>query len=357
MKDFFSRTLLDSIASCAFGLKVDSFEKPENEFFINSKIAVNLSTAKQFFKIVLMSNLPSVASAFGISLMDRKVESSFQSTVLDTMKIRKAKNIVRPDMINLMMELRKGTLNEPSDEKVNDTEGYATVQEIEVGKTNVNRTLNDDEITAQCFIFLAGGFEATSNVLMFASYELMTNPDLQQKLYEEIVETNRQLGGKRINYDELQKMKYLDQVVSETLRKWPPASSVDRVCGRDYVLRVNDSVTVNIEKGSICLLPIYGIHYDPKYFPEPEKFYPERFSDENKRNIVSGSFIPFGLGPRNCIGSRFALMEVKAVLYYLLLKFSFEPNEKTEIPLKLKKVLTAMMPENGLHLELKPRKN
>lgn len=309
MKDFFSRTLLDSIASCAFGLKVDSFAQPENEFFLNSKIAVNLSTAKQFFKIVLMSTLPSIASAFGVSLMDKKVEKSFQNTVLDTMKVRKEKNIVRPDMINLMMELRRGTLTQSDEKAKNEPEGYATVQEIEVGKTTVNRTLNDDEITAQCFIFLAGGFEATSNVLMFASYELMTNPDVQQKLYNEVVAMDQQLGGKRINYDEIQKMKYLDQVVSETLRKWPPAGSLDRVCGRDYVLRVNDTLTVNMEKGSICLLPIYGIHNDPKYFPEPEKFDPERFSDENKGNIVSGSYAPFGVGPRNCIGATF-IMEV-----------------------------------------------
>lgn len=302
MNDFFSRVLIDSIASCAFGLKVDSFAEPNNEFFTNTKLAIDFTSLKQFFKVVFLNSIPFIARVLGISLMDKSVATTFRNTVLDTMEIRKEKNIIRPDMINLMMELREGTLKHQLDEKTKEKEGFATVEESEIGKTSVNRTLNDDELVAQCFIFLSGGSDTSANVLMFTAYELMINQDIQQRLYEEIAEMDQQLGGKRINYDALQRMKYLDQVVCESLRKWPPAGQVDRVCVKDYVLRIDDNVNINIEKGSTCLFPIYGIHHDPKYFADPEKFDPDRFNDENKNNIVSGSYIPFGIGPRSCIG-------------------------------------------------------
>lgn len=105
----------------------------------------------------------------------------------------------------------------------------------------------------------------------------------------------------------------------------------------------------------MILYPIYSIQHDEKYFPKPEKFDPERFSDENKHTIKPGTYVPFGIGPRNCIGSRFALMEIKVILFYLLLNFSLEPNEVTQIPLKMKRTIV-MTTEKGVNLELKPRK-
>lgn len=94
---------------------------------------------------------------------------------------------------------------------------------------------------------------------MFVAHELAINPDIQQKLYEEIVETNEQLGGKHITYDVLQKMKYLDQVFCETLRKWPFLPDFDRVCVKDYVYDDENGLKFNKEKGVAVRFPIYGI--------------------------------------------------------------------------------------------------
>lgn len=151
------------------------------------------------------------------------------------------------------------------------------------------------------------GFDTSSTALTFAAYELTRNPDIQQKLYEEIVETHEKLDGKRLTYDVLQKMKYMDQVVCETLRIWPPAVQVDRVCTKDYHYDDGNELKFDVEKGKALIIPIYGIQMDPKYFPEPDKFEPERFSDENKDSIVPGTYMPFGIGPRNCIGKRIEL--------------------------------------------------
>lgn len=95
-------------------------------------------------------------------------------------------------------------------------------------------------------------------------------------------------------------MRYLDQVICEAFRKWPPAVQINRVCVKYYAYDDGNKMSFKIEKGIPCLLPIYGFHHDEKYFPEPDKFDPDRFSDENKSNILPGTYIPFGIGPRNC---------------------------------------------------------
>lgn len=128
------------------------------------------------------------------------------------------------------------------------------------------------------------------------------NPDVQQKLYEEVAETHKNLGGKKLTYEAVQKMKYMDMVISETLRLWPPAPSTDRLCVKDYY-HDDGQCKFKVEKGTGLQIPIIGLHHDGKYWDDPKKFNPERFSDENKDNIVPGTYLPFGVGPRNCIVS------------------------------------------------------
>lgn len=144
----------------------------------------------------------------------------------------------------------------------------------------------------------------------------------------------------------------------------------------------NDSLT--IEKGQKLIIPIYSLHYDPKYYTDPELFDPERFSSEEKAKRVNGTYLPFGDGPRICIGirfyrkslrkvqtiilrsktfifmyiiiiigKRFAEMEMKLGLSEILSKFEVEPCEKTEIPIKFSKKSIVAIPENGIWLRFK----
>lgn len=192
--------------------------------------------------------------------------------------------------------------------------------------------------------------------MSFMAYELVCNPDIQQKLYNEVVTINEELGGKKITYEKIQSMKYLDQTVCEALRKWPPAPITDRLCVKDYDLKL-DGKTLHMNANDVCFVPIWSFHRDPKYFPNPEKFEPERFSEENRGNIDPDTYLPFGVGPRNCIGSRFALMEMKTFFYYLLLNFSFEANSKTQIPLEFDNIPFDIKTKIGIWLSLKPRNN
>lgn len=95
-------------------------------------------------------------------------------------------------------------------------------------------------------------------------------------------------------------------IVLESLRRWTPAAFTDRRCIKRYVIppvKPNEKV-VEIEPGQVVAIPLHCIHMDDKYFPEPQRFDPERFSDENKHNIKPGTYNPFGVGPRNCIGRK-----------------------------------------------------
>lgn len=133
--------------------------------------------------------------------------------------------------------------------------------------------------------------------MTFVAYELIRNPDIQKKLQNEIDDMNESLNGKALTYEDIQKMKYMDQVVSECLRMHPPAPIVDRSCAKDFELEY-DGRKLLIEKGRNFYIPIYAIHRNPKYFPDPDKFDPERFNDENKSKINRDAYMPFGVGPR-----------------------------------------------------------
>lgn len=320
MKDLFSRYTNDVIASCAFGIKINSLTDPNNEFYVKGKTIMDFSGIKKIAKMIIMNKLPALAIALKMKMLDPFFSDTFKNMVLETMEVRKSHNIFRPDMIQLLMQVRDGTLkHQKTDEKSKEKEGFATVEESHVGQVSVNRKWNDDEIVAQCFLFFLAGFDTSSTLLTFSSYELVANPEIQQKLYEEICEVNDQLDGKRINYDTLQKMKYLDQFICEVLRKWPPAGQVDRVCVKDgYTFNNDDGLRFKVEKGTTFIIPIFGIQHDPAYFPEPDKFDPERFSDENKDNIQPGTYIPFGIGNANVISSLYChfLLVIILFIYY-----------------------------------------
>lgn len=150
-------------------------------------------------------------------------------------------------------------------------------------------------------IFILGGFNAVPTSQSFMAHEIAVNQDVQEKLFTEIKSVNDQLAGQSITYEVLQTMKYMDMVVCETLRKWAVLPVSDRSVSKPYVIELRNGKKIHLKVGDSVLIPIAGYHMDPQYFKNPEVFDPERFSDENKKNIIPGSYMPFSIGPRNCV--------------------------------------------------------
>jgi cytochrome P450 family 9 len=303
-KELAQKFTVDNIASCGFGIEVNSFKNPDNDFLRIARKVTDFTSFKVAIKFFAYMAFPKVMKALKIRIMDKESCDFFQTALFDTMKTRERENIVRHDMINLLLQAKNGQLkhstnnnNNNNDEEEKTLDGFATVEESQLGKAEVKRKWDDEDLAAQCFIFFLAGFDTVAQTMSFVAYELACNPDIQQKLYEELAEMNEETSGKKINYDQLQRLKYLDQVLSETMRKWPAAPAIDRICVKDYELKEDNKVT-RFEKGLLILIPIWSLHRDPQYYPNPEKFDPDRFSDENKRNIDPDTYMPFGVGPR-----------------------------------------------------------
>ncbi|CAD7083926.1 unnamed protein product [Hermetia illucens] len=355
LKDLFTRFTYDAIATCAFGIQVNSLLEKNNQFYHMSRKATNLSgfTAIKFF---LFTNFRKIMKFFKVKLFDKKFSKYFYSLVLDTMQERAAKGIIRPDMIHLLMEARRGALQAYDIGKSDIDEGFAILQESGVGQNIVKHIWTEGELVAQCFGFFIGGFEMSSVLMCFCAHELMENPDIQQKLIEEIDQVREGLGHRSLTYEILQRMQYMDMVISETLRKWPPAAATDRVCNKPYVISDEAGKTVKLYPGDVISIPIAGLHHDPDYFPNPDIFDPERFSPENKNQINPFTYLPFGVGPRGCLGSRLALMETKAIIFHLLSEFTFEASPRSRIPVALKRGSFQLRAKCGFWINFKPRK-
>lgn len=217
---------------------------------------------------------------------------------LNVMDERKKKQIFRPDMINMLMKLRT---EQQKDFSNNETKPNKSTKSSSFEQLQRNQNWTDDDLIAQCFFCFFAGFDSTSKLLAFMAYELAINQDIQQKLYEEIKQSKDNLNGSESLFDVITQLKYFDQVVNETLRRWPPDIIGLRKCTKDIEIDLGGA-KVNIERGTGIWIAVSALHHDHRNFETPMRFDPERFSDINKHKIKPGTFIPFGIGPRNCIG-------------------------------------------------------
>uniref|UniRef100_A0A1I7TA15 Cytochrome P450 n=1 Tax=Caenorhabditis tropicalis TaxID=1561998 RepID=A0A1I7TA15_9PELO len=223
----------------------------------------------------------------------------------------------------------------------NYSEGYS----IKNSHQKISKTLTMDEIIAQCMVFIIAGFDTTALSLSFTTFLLATHPEIQKKLQEEV---DRECPDPEISFDQLSKLKYLECVMKETLRLYPLASGANsRTCMKETT--IGDGI--RIEKGTHVLANTWAIHTNPTIWGEDsDEFKPERWESGDEHFFQKGGYIPFGLGPRQCIGMRLAYMEEKMLLAHILRRYSFEIGEKTVIPMKLVGRATTQPTSVWMHL-------
>ncbi|XP_047635559.1 cytochrome P450 3A29-like [Phacochoerus africanus] len=325
MKDIFGAYSMDVITSTAFGVNTDSLNNPRDPFVENSKKLLKFSFfSPLFLSIIFFPFLTPILEVLNVTVFPKSVVNFFTKSVKRMKESRlKDKQTHRVDFLQLMINSQNSK------------------------ETDAHKGLSDEELVAQGVFFIFAGYETTSSSLSLLVYELATHPDVQQKLQEEIDATFPNKAPP--TYDGLAQMEYLDMVVNEALRIFPVTPRIERVCKKDVEIH-----GAFVPKGTVMMVPIFALHRAPELWPEPEEFRPERFSKKNKDTMNPYTYLPFGTGPRNCIGMRFALMNMKLALVRVLQNFSFKPCKETQIPLKISSQ-GLIQPEKPIVLMVVPR--
>ncbi|CAF4526497.1 unnamed protein product, partial [Rotaria sp. Silwood1] len=188
----------------------------------------------------------------------------------------------------------------------------------------MSKTLHSDEVVSNVFLFMIAGYETTSTALAYRTYILATKPNIQDRLIEEINEIKWNKYDDENAYEIATNLVYLDLFTREVLRMYP-------ITSKGQIRKCNQTTNICgyiIAKDSIIQPDIFSIHYNPDLWgPEdPNLFIPERHAV--KRHPVA--WMPFGVGPRNCVGMRFALMELKMCIIQLLRQYRILPGDKIE---------------------------
>ncbi|MCI4669832.1 MAG: cytochrome P450 [Bacteroidia bacterium] len=176
--------------------------------------------------------------------------------------------------------------------------------------------ITDKQLVDEINILFIAGHETSATGLAWAWYLLGKHPEVLEKVRQEV---DQVIDGNEISYEDLSKLTYTQQVLEETIRLYPPIWGTNRVAVDD-----DEFKGIKIKKGTICGIYTYGIHPSEKLWEDPEAFNPDRFSRENKKGRHTFAYIPFGGGPRFCIGRQFALMEMKMVLAKMIKRYDFE---------------------------------
>ena len=230
-------------------------------------------------------------------MYDYKATQFFIQLVDDILNERERKQEQKNDILGLIMKAR-----------ANDT----------------NNLLTNEAIARNLMQFFIDGYDTTSSMMSLCLFHLATNPDIMSKAVEEV----DGIGDDNITGETVMELQYLDQVFKETNRMANFAYMM-RSCTKDWNIPGTDIIW---KKGWKVSIACGGIHYDPEYYPDPDAFKPERFAPGNAQK--SGTFFPFGIGARQCIGYKMSALEAKMFMFYLLKKFTIEPSEKLQLPMK-----------------------
>lgn len=327
---------LDVITKCAFAWQVDCQKNP------NDPLLLRVRTFFEGAETSMVRNairFPVLKYVFGLlyRLSDYyKVINQMIHNLCQIIELRRQGQ--KPpcnDLLQLMVEAQAGAGDVQSASARGDT-----------------RLIEDRHVVSNAFIFLAAGFETTATSLGFLAYVLATHPDEQQRLYDEMVAA---FGDEEPSYEGLQSLKRLDMVIQETLRLYPPVVLfISRRCQKDTTI-----MGQFFPAGVNIMIPTWHLHHDPALWPEPFEFRPERFDPECGGGTPQhpAAYLPFGLGPRICIGKRFAQLELKMAVWSILREYRLLRCEQTQVPLKLTVPSIIINPGQGIFVKLERRQD
>jgi cytochrome P450 len=199
--------------------------------------------------------------------------------------------------------------------------------------------MSDELVVSESMQLLVAGHETSSNALSWLLYLLGTRPECVDRVRQEF---DSVLGDRPLSYSDVPKFEFTTQVIMEALRLYPPFWMVDRMALADD--RAGD---IDIPGGSTVVVFIYGAHHAPQYWENPERFDEQRFSKANDKLHTPFAHLPFGAGPRGCIGGNYAMLQMLMILGMLLRKYDFSlvPGQAIEA-----RPMVILRPEHGIRM-------
>ncbi|XP_061401503.1 cytochrome P450 6a9-like [Musca vetustissima] len=330
LKDLLARFGTDVIGCCAFGIDCNSLSNPEAKFHIMGQRLFSEPRNGQLGN-TLAFNFPELVKKFHMKIIPDEISEFFMDLVKTTIKTREENPTEREDFLAMLMELREGN-------------------QIKTEDGEESKSLTLEEIATQIVLFFLAGYETFSTTVGFALFELARHQEIQNRLRQEIMEVWEKYE-KDFTYESIKEMSYLQQIIQETLRLYIPVPALNRKCLEDYPVPGHDEKYL-IKKGMNVIIPVMAIQRDEEFFPQPDDFNPENFSPSNCKGRESVVYMPFGEGPRNCIGKRLGEMQTALVLATLVKNFKFSTCPQTQIPIVFNKETYFLGAAHGIYLRV-----
>ncbi|KAJ8718251.1 hypothetical protein PYW08_002488 [Mythimna loreyi] len=281
-----ARYTIECIGACVFGIDANTMTEEIQDNPFNRIAALTSPTKYAAFIRAVRGVWPSIFYGLGYKLMSVQM-NFFHNLITSVMNQRNYKPSGRNDFLDLILSWKqKHQIVGESIENMKNGEGH-----------KVSLEADDDLLVAQCFLFFNAGFETSATILSYTLYELAKNEDIQKRVLQEVDEYMARHENK-LCYECVSEFPYLWAAIGEAQRLYPVLGVIFRETMEDYTLPGG----VVLEKGMRVHIPVYYLHKNPKYFPNPEEFRPERFLGDEKYSINPYTYMPFGEGPRTCMG-------------------------------------------------------
>jgi cytochrome P450 len=217
--------------------------------------------------------------------------------------------------------------------------GHDLLQTLMDARYTDGEGMSDELVLSESMQLLVAGHETSSNALSWLLYLLSSRPDCLEKIRQEF---DSVLGDAPLSYADVPRFEFTTQVIQEALRLYPPFWMVDRMAVADD--RAED---LEIPRGSTVIVFVYGAHHAPRYWQDPERFDPERFTKANEKLNTPFTYLPFGAGPRGCIGGNYAMLQILMILSDVLTRYDFEltPGQTIEA-----RPMVILRPKHGIRM-------
>ncbi|CAH0714941.1 unnamed protein product, partial [Brenthis ino] len=344
IKSLLARYTMDCIGSCAFGVHTGTLESHSktNPFSIIGEKIFDSSNYGGF-RLITRTMWPEIFYGLRFQLFPESISTFFLSLLTDVFKSRQYKASSRNDFVDLILTWKnKKYLVGDSMSNMKTSQNDKKVVELEI---------DDTLMISFCVLFFAAGFETTSITTSLLLFELSKNQEAQTRVIEEVDEYFQRHDGK-IEFECINEMPYLQACMEESGRLYPVLGILTREVSEEYTLPSG----LCLEKGMRIHIPVNYLHYNSEYFPNPEEFRPERFFGKERKNVKQFTYMPFGEGPRICIGLRFSKMPMIAGLLTIFRKYRVElsNNMATKVTFDPRSIVSNQ-PFGGIHLNFIPR--